>query len=65
MNDAGIKLGQATVSADTQQQNDTPDRQAKRAAVPFHGTEESVTAGLQTVHAPVRQSGRGLIDTFA
>lgn len=65
MNDAGIQLGQATVSADTPQQNYTPDRQAQQSTLPFSGMNESVSAGLPTVHAPVRQSGHGLIDTFA
>lgn len=64
MNDAGIQLGQTTVSADTPRQNDTPDRQAERTALPFPGTDPAAL-GLQTVHAPVRQSGRGLVDTFA
>lgn len=66
MNDAGIQLGQATVSADTpQQQNDTPDRQAQRIVPPFHGADAGAPAGLQAVQAPIRQSGRGLVDTFA
>lgn len=65
MNESGIQLGQATVSADTPRQNDTPDRQAQRMALPFVGADDAVPAGLQTLHAPVRQSGRGLIDTFA
>ncbi|MDP1646509.1 MAG: flagellar hook-length control protein FliK [Thiobacillus sp.] len=64
MSEAGIELGQATVSADTPRQNDTSDRQAQRIAPPF-GTDDAVTAGLQTIHAPAQQSGRGLIDTFA
>ncbi len=65
MNDAGIQLGQATVSADTPQQHDTPDRQAQRIAPPFLGADPAATAGLQAAQAPVRQSGRGLVDTFA
>ena len=65
MNEAGIQLGQATVSADTPRQNDTPDRQAQRAAPPFSGADDTVTAGQQTLHAPILRSGRGLIDTFA
>ena len=66
MNDAGIQLGQATVSADTpRQQNDTPDRQAQRIVPPFPGTDAGAPAGLQAVQAPIRQSGRGLVDTFA
>jgi flagellar hook-length control protein FliK len=65
MNEAGIQLSQASVSADTPQQNDTADRQAQRVAPPFPGMDEPSASGLLTVHAPVQQSGRGLIDTFA
>jgi flagellar hook-length control protein FliK len=65
MSDAGIQLGQATVSADTPQQNDPSDRQAQRVAPPFPGMDESSSTGLPAIHAPVLQSGRGLIDTFA
>lgn len=65
MNEAGIQLGQATVSADTPQQNDASDRQAQRATVPFPGAGEAIAAGLQSAHEPVQRSGRGLIDTFA
>ena len=65
MNEAGIQLGQATVSADTPQQfNDSPDRQAQRSAA-FPGADEAPAAGLQTGQLPVRHAGRGLIDTFA
>lgn len=65
MNEAGIQLQQATVSADTPRQNDTPERQEQRIATPFSGTDNGVTASLESVHAPIQQSGRGLIDTFA
>lgn len=65
MNDAGIQLGQATVSADTPQQNSTPERQAQRIALPFSGIDHATPDILQAVQAPIRQSGRGLVDTFA
>jgi flagellar hook-length control protein FliK len=68
MNDAGIQLGEATVSADTPRQNDTPERQAQRGAPfipPFIGGNDAVSSGLQTVQGTALQSGRGLIDTFA
>lgn len=65
MSDAGIQLGQATVSADTPQQNSTPDRQPQRIALPFSGADHAASAGLQAVQTPIRQSGRGLVDTFA
>ena len=64
MNEAGIQLGEATVSADTPKQNDTPDRQAQRVASAFPGMEESSTPGV-ILQAPVATSGRGLVDTFA
>jgi len=65
MNEAGIQLGQATVSADTPRQHDTPERQSQRIAMPFAETDNAPLSGLQPMHAPVRQSGRGLVDTFA
>ncbi|MEO8316598.1 MAG: flagellar hook-length control protein FliK [Pseudomonadota bacterium] len=65
MNDAGIQLGQATVSADTPQQNSTPDRQAQRITLPFSGSDPSSSAALQAVQVPIHRSGRGLVDTFA
>lgn len=65
MNDAGIQLGQTTVSADTPQQNYTPDRQPQRITLPFSGTDPAAPAALQAIQAPIRQSGRGLVDTFA
>jgi flagellar hook-length control protein FliK len=65
MNEAGIQLEQATVSADTPRQDDTPGRQAQRVIPPIAGMDDAVSAGLQPIHAPGQQSGRGLIDTFA
>jgi flagellar hook-length control protein FliK len=65
MNDAGIQLGQATVSADTPQQHDTPDRQAQRIVPPFPGADSAASAAIPAAHAPVLASGRGLVDTFA
>ncbi|MDA8127070.1 MAG: flagellar hook-length control protein FliK, partial [Betaproteobacteria bacterium] len=66
MSDAGIQLGQATVSADTpRQQNDAPDRQASRVASPFAGSDAGAAADAQAISAPVRRHVRGLVDTFA
>jgi flagellar hook-length control protein FliK len=64
MNEAGIQLEQATVSADTPRQDAPSDHPAQRTAQPFGG-DEAVTAGVQAIHVPIQQSGRGLIDTFA
>lgn len=65
MNEAGIQLGQATVSADTPRQDAPPHRQGQAIASPFHGTDDPAATALQTGQMPVQQSGRGLIDTFA
>ena len=65
MNEAGIQLEQATVSADTPRQDDTSDRQAQRAIPPIAGMDDAISAGLHPIHAPGQQSGRGLVDTFA
>ena len=65
MNEAGVQLEQATVSADTPRQQDPSDRQAHPSASAFVRPEDGMTAGIQALHVPVPQSGRGLIDTFA
>lgn len=65
MNEAGIQLGQATVSADTPRQNDTPERQGPRIAPEFMAAGQVDPVMLQGASASVVQSGRGLIDTFA
>jgi flagellar hook-length control protein FliK len=65
MNEAGIQLGQATVSADTPRQNDTPERQGQRIAPEFMAAGQADPVTLQGATASVVHSGRGLIDTFA
>ena len=64
MNEAGIQLGQATVSADTPQQQ-AFEQPSQRVTPVFPGTSDAPSAELQTLQPPVRQSGRGLVDTFA
>ena len=65
MNEAGIELGQATVSADTPRQNDSSDRQAQRIAPSFVVDDNGTTFGQTPPHAVIQQTGRGLVDTFA
>lgn len=65
MSEAGIQLGQATVSADTPQQHHASDRGAQRTTPPFPGAGEAITAVVQPLHTSALQSGRGLVDTFA
>jgi flagellar hook-length control protein FliK len=66
MNDAGIQLGQTTVGAQTQQQqHESANREAWRGAPSYPGSGNGVDTGTQTLPIPIRQSGRGLVDTFA
>lgn len=65
MNEAGIQLGQATVSADTPRQDAPAHRQGQPLASPFGGTDDPAASAVQAGVLPVQQSGRGLVDTFA
>jgi len=66
MNDAGIQLGQANVSTGTPDQ-----QQAHGGPTPRHATRGIEAAGghadtpVQSGHAQLTSSGRGLVDTFA
>lgn len=64
MQDAGIQLGQATVSADTPRQQDMQDRGSQRASTPFAGPADDTASVPMAAIQPLR-SGRGLVDTFA
>lgn len=65
MQDAGIQLGQATVSADTPRQQDTSERGPQRSAQPFIGNGETNEVDLPLASVQRPQAGRGLVDTFA
>jgi flagellar hook-length control protein FliK len=65
MQDAGIQLGQATVSADTPRQQDASERGPQRIAQPFMGTGESNETDHPLTGMQRLQAGRGLVDTFA
>jgi len=64
MQDAGIQLGQATVSADTPRQQDMRDSGPQRASGGFthSGPDRGTEAALPP---PSVRVGRGLVDTFA
>lgn len=64
MQDAGIQLGQATVSADTPSQQDMRDSGPQRAAGGFahSGPDRGTEAALPP---PAARTGRGLVDMFA
>ncbi|MFP5505646.1 MAG: flagellar hook-length control protein FliK [Gammaproteobacteria bacterium] len=66
LNEAGIQLEQATVSADAspqQQQETASGRQGQRT--PGRMDEAATRAGEAPVPLPAQRTGRGLIDTFA
>lgn len=65
MQDAGIQLGQATVSADTPHQQDMQDRGAQQRTTPFTGGDGNTTAEQTAVLTQPVRTGRGLVDTFA
>lgn len=67
MNESGIQLGQATVSAEQQQQqyNEAANREARRTATSYPGASSSGDTTIQSLPTQIRQSGRGLVDTFA
>lgn len=65
MQDAGIQLGQATVSAENPHQQEAHDRAPQRAATPFIGNGEANGSELPLAGVQRPQAGRGLVDTFA
>ncbi len=64
MQDAGIQLGQANVSADTPRQQDTQDRTASGAPTAFGNRDGAEDLAGMALPPPTR-TGRGLVDTFA
>lgn len=64
MQDAGIQLGQANVSADTARQQEAEAGRTPRADPAERSAGES-HAEAATVMAPPVRNGRGLVDTFA
>jgi flagellar hook-length control protein FliK len=64
MQDAGIQLGQANVSADTARQQDSSPRDTPRNAPGFSNAGADAVAEVSLAALPVR-TGRGLVDTFA
>ena len=65
MQDAGIQLGQATVSADTPRQQDMRDSGPQRTAGGFPDGSGADRGTETALPPPVTRTGRGLVDTFA
>jgi flagellar hook-length control protein FliK len=64
MQDAGIQLGQTTVSADTPRQQDMRDSGPQRTGGGFAGSGPDRSAEA-VLPPPTARVGRGLVDTFA
>ncbi|MEW6119182.1 MAG: flagellar hook-length control protein FliK [Pseudomonadota bacterium] len=64
MQDAGIQLGQATVSADTPRQQDMQER-SQQTSAPFMGDDNAASSEQVSVLPQPVRAGRGLVDTFA
>lgn len=64
MSEAGIQLGQATVSAETPQQH-ASDQRSQRLSPSLSGAEDSASLDLPSIQTTALRSGRGLVDTFA
>lgn len=65
MQDAGIQLGQATVSADTPRQQDMRDSGPQRTAGGFPDGSGSDRGTEAVLPPPAARAGRGLVDMFA
>lgn len=65
MNEAGIQLGQASVSADTPPQQQAFDAPARRSPDAFGPNGETAAAEAVPAQALAPRAGRGLVDTFA
>jgi len=65
MGDAGIQLGQSTVSAETPNQQDARGEFSRHASPGFRDADGAVDTTIQSGHAQIRVTGLGTVDTFA
>lgn len=65
MGDAGIQLGQSTVSAGTPNQQDARGEFSRHASPGFRDADGAVDTPIQSGHAQIRVTGLGTVDTFA
>lgn len=65
MGDAGIQLGQSTVSAGTPDQHDARGGSSPHASPAFRDTDGTIDTSIQSGHAQIRVTGLGTVDTFA
>lgn len=65
LGDAGIQLGQATVSTGTPNQNGAPGEQSQKTSRPLDPFGDTADTMVQVNRGRTISSGQGLVDTFA
>ncbi|GBL45638.1 flagellar hook-length control protein FliK [Sulfuriferula multivorans] len=65
MGDAGIQLGQSTVSAGMPNQHDARGGSSRHTSPGFRDADGAIDSAIQSGHAQIRVTGLGTVDTFA
>ena len=65
MGDAGIQLGQSTVSAGTPNQHEARGGSSRHTSPGFRDADGTIDTSIQSGHAQIRVTGLGTVDTFA
>ncbi|MHB1246891.1 MAG: flagellar hook-length control protein FliK [Sulfuriferula sp.] len=65
MGDAGIQLGQSTVSAGNPNQQDSQGGSSRHASSGMGDMNGTTGSAIQTGHVQMRTTGLGMVDTFA
>ncbi|HUW27681.1 MAG TPA: flagellar hook-length control protein FliK [Sulfuriferula sp.] len=66
MGDAGIQLGQSTVSAGTPNQHDASGGSSRHASPGFHGADGAIDSDIRVGRSQIGMTaGQGMVDTFA
>lgn len=65
MGDAGIQLGQSTVSAGTPNQHGASGGSSSHASADLRNADGTIDSAIQSGQAQIRMTGQGMVDTFA
>jgi len=65
MSDAGIQLGQSTVSAGTPNQHGASGGSSSHASSGLRTTDGAIDSAIQGGQVQIRMTGQGMVDTFA
>ncbi len=65
LGDAGIQLGQSTVSAGTPNQHDASGGSSQHASPGFRETDGAIDSAVRVGRSQIRMTGLGIVDTFA